>query len=236
MKKKISIILCTYNEVNYIEHTLISIIKVLEDPEIIIDDDNSNDGTLEKLDKLKTTLKFKLIVRKNERGLASAHKRGFDESTGEYIGTIDVNSSDQISYFADLVKKLNDGNDIAVLSRYVNGGGDQRIFIRSFSSKLINLVSKFFLRIPFNDFTSCIFLMKRKLLIHSSIIKNGYAEWFIEFIYILYKKKHNLVEIPYIQKMDEDLRISKSYPNFFTFIYLGSIYFFRIILTIIRNK
>ena len=78
--------------------------------------------------------------------------------------------------------------------------------------------------------------MKRKLLIHSSIIKNGYAEWFIEFIYILYKKKHNLVEIPYIQKMDEDLRISKSYPNFFTFIYLGSIYFFRIILTIIRNK
>ena len=77
--------------------------------------------------------------------------------------------------------------------------------------------------------------MKRRLLNYSTVIKTGYAEWFIEFVYIVYKKKYNLVEIPYIQNMDEDLRISKSYPNFFTFIYLGCTYFFRIILTIIRN-
>ena len=77
--------------------------------------------------------------------------------------------------------------------------------------------------------------MKRKLIDFSGIIKTGYAEWFIEFVYIIYKKKYKLVEIPYIQKLDENLSTSKSYPNFFTFIYLGCIYFFRIILTIIRN-
>ena len=235
MNKKISIVLCTYNEVNYIEQTIRLISQTLENVEIIVVDDNSNDGTLEKLDTLKSIFNFKLIVRKNERGLASAHKRGFNESTGEYVGTIDVNSRDQILYFKDLVAKLNAGYDIAVLSRYILGGEDQRIFIRSFSSKAINTVARFFLRIPFNDFTSCIFLMKRKLLDYSEIIKTGYAEWFIEFIYIVYKKKHRLIEIPYIQKMDEKLSVSKSYPNILTFFYLGIIYFYRIILTIIRN-
>ena len=235
MNKKISIVLCTYNEVNYIEQTIRLISQTLENVEIIVVDDNSNDGTLEKLNTLKSIFNFKLIVRKNERGLASAHKRGFNESTGEYVGTIDVNSRDQILHFKNLAAKLNAGYDIAVLSRYILGGGDQRIFIRSFSSKAINTVARFFLRIPFNDFTSCIFLMKKKLLDYSEIIKTGYAEWFIEFIYIVYKKKHRLIEIPYIQKMDEKLSVSKSYPNILTFFYLGIIYFYRIILAIIRN-
>ena len=235
MNKKISIVLCTYNEVNYIEQTIRLISQTLENVEIIVVDDNSNDGTLEKLNTLKSIFNFKLIVRKNERGLASAQKRGFNESTGEYVGTIDVNSRDQILYFTKLAAKLNAGYDIAVLSRYILGGGDQRIFIRSFSSKAINTVARFFLRIPFNDFTSCIFLMKKKLLDYSEIIKTGYAEWFIEFIYIVYKKKHKLIEIPNIQKIDEKLSVSKSYPNIFTFFYLGSIYFYRIIVTIIRN-
>ena len=77
--------------------------------------------------------------------------------------------------------------------------------------------------------------MKRNLLSHSNIIKTGYAEWFIEFVYLVHKNKYKLFEIPYIQKMDENMSKSKSYPNFFTFIYLGSVYFFRIILTVIRN-
>ena len=237
MNKKISIVLCTYNEVNYIDQTIRLISQTLENVEIIVVDDNSNDGTLEKLNTLKSIFNFKLIVRKNERGLASAHKRGFDESTGEYVGAMDGNNKDQILYFTDLSNKLNSGHDIASLSRYIPGGGDQRIFIRSFSSKAINVVSRFFLRIPFSDFTSGIFLMKRKLLDYSDIMKTVYGEWFIEFIYILYKKNYKLIEIPYVQKKDENLQLqlSKSYPNIFTFIYRGCIYFFRIILTIIRN-
>ena len=235
MNKKISIILCTYNEVNYIENTINLITKTLNNVEIIIVDDNSNDGTLEKLDKLKSIFNFKLFIRKNERGLASAQKKGFRESTGDFIGTIDVNSCDQILYFVDLASKLDSGYDIAFLSRYIPGGGDQRIFLRSFSSKAINLVSKFFLRIPFNDFSSGIFLMKRKLLEHAENIITGYAEWFIELIYIAHKKEYKIIEIPYVQKKDENLSVSKSYPNIFVFFYLGSTYLFRIILTIFRN-
>ena len=218
-----------------IKENLNLVLKTIDNVEIVIVDDNSNDGTLEILDKLKAVFDFKLFIRKNERGLASAHKKGFSESTGDFVGTIDVNSRDQILYFVNLLSKLNNGYDIAVLSRYISGGGDQRIFTRSFASKVINIVSKFFLRIPFNDFTSGIFLMKKKLLDHTEIIKTGYAEWFIEFVYIIHKKKYKVIEIPYIQKKDEGLSASKSYPNIFTFLYLGSTYLYRIFLTVIRN-
>ncbi len=235
MSKKISIILCTYNEVNYVENTIKLIHETLNNVEIIIVDDNSTDGTLEKLDKLKSKFHFNLIVREKEKGLASAQKRGFEVSTGEYVGTIDVNSCDQILIFPELVSKLDSGYDLASLSRYIEGGGDQRIFLRSFASRLINLVSKFFLRISFNDFTSGIFLMKRELLQTLNKIITGYSEWFIEFVYILSKRKFKIAEVAYIQKKDEKSINSKSYPNVFTFLYLGSKYFLRVLVTLFRN-
>ena len=99
MNKKVSIILCTYNEVGYVENTIKLIHETLQNVEIIIVDDNSNDGTIEKINSLKSKFKFNLIVRKNERGLASAQKKGFEVSTGDYVGTIDINSPDQILIF-----------------------------------------------------------------------------------------------------------------------------------------
>ena len=77
MNKKISIVLCTYNEIDYIENTIKLIHETISNVEIIIVDDNSKDGTLEKLDQIKNKYNFNLIVRKNERGLASAQKKRF---------------------------------------------------------------------------------------------------------------------------------------------------------------
>ena len=235
MSRKVSIVLCTFNEVNHIERSLDLINKNLKNVEIIIVDDNPTDGTIEKLDQLKSKFTFQLYVRKKERGLATAQKFGFGKVNGDYVGTVDVNSKDQILYFNDLINKLDSGYDIAVLSRYVPGGGDERVFVRSFASLAINKVSKFFLRIPFNDFSSGIFLMKKELITETEKIITGYAEWFIEFIYILNKKKFKIFELPYLQTKDDKLIKSKSYPNFFNFFYLGSKYFLRVLITKIRN-
>ena len=235
MNKTVSIILCTFNEVNHIENSLDLIKKNLNNVQVIIVDDNSSDGTIEKLDQLKYKFSFELYVRKKERGLATAQKFGFSKAKGDYVGTVDVNSKDQLLYFKDLIDRLDNGYDIAVLSRYVLGGGDERVFIRSLTSLAINKLSKFFLRISFNDFTSGIFIMKRELLLETENVISGYAEWFIEFIYIIYKKKYKIIEIPYVQKKDGNLSKSKSYSNIFTFFYLGALYFLRILKTLIRN-
>ena len=68
MNKTVSIILCTFNEVNHIEKSLDLIKKNLNNVQVIIVDDNSSDGTIEKLDQLKYKFSFELYVRKKERG------------------------------------------------------------------------------------------------------------------------------------------------------------------------
>ena len=113
-------------------------------------------------------------------GRNGGQKKGFKEASGDYIGTIDANNSGQILYFDILIKKLNNGYDIAFLSRYTPGGKDERVFLRAFGSMLINKVSKIILRVPFTDFSSGIFLMKKNLLSELEIIITGYSEWFIE--------------------------------------------------------
>ena len=47
MSVKTSIILCTFNEANYIENTISELEKNIPNLEIVIVDDCSNDGSLE---------------------------------------------------------------------------------------------------------------------------------------------------------------------------------------------
>jgi dolichol-phosphate mannosyltransferase len=233
--KKISIILCTFNEANYIATTIKFIFDNLENFELIIVDDNSDDGTIDIIKNLKNDFLFKFILREKERGLASAQKKGFEVAESEYVGTIDVNSRDQILYFKKLRTELDQGNYFSVLSRYINGGGDERVFLRSFASKMINKFCKLFLRSTINDYTSGIFLTRKDVLLKNKEIITGYSEWVMEYIYRLKKNNLKLSEIPYIQKKDAKDIQSKSFPNLFTFFYLGSKYFLRIFITLSRS-
>ena len=233
---KVSIVLCTYNEKNFIEKTLHLIKKKIKKVEIIIIDDNSSDGTLQKLNELKRKYKFNLFIRKKKRGLASALLMGLKKSNGNYVGFIDANMPDQINYFNKAIKKLDEGNDISVLSRYIKGGGDNRIFLRVITSFLINKVSKFVLRIPFNDFTSGIFLMKRQILKVINIKPFVHGEFFIDFIYRIHKKGLKIYEIPYVQQKDKIYVKSKSYPNIFRFAFLGIKYILVILNIKFKNN
>ena len=89
MNNKISIILSTYNEYHTVEKTISEIFLKLENVEIIVVDDNSNDGTLEKLNSIKNeNLK---VFSRNTRGLASAFLLGMINTAGNYIGWTDSN-------------------------------------------------------------------------------------------------------------------------------------------------
>ena len=91
MSSKTSIILCTYNESNYIKETILEIEKNIPNLELIIIDDNSTDDTRKIIDELNHDKRIKLIHRKKSRGLASAFLRGMIETSGSYIGWLDTN-------------------------------------------------------------------------------------------------------------------------------------------------
>lgn len=236
MVSKISIILCTYNEKNYIEKTISELEKNIPNVEIIIVDDFSTDGTVEILKRLNQNNKYKIIFRKKSRSLASAFVRGIIETTGDYIGWVDTNMSELAPRFNEMVEELKAGNDLIVLSRYIDGGGDKRILLRSLSSKIFNMFSRTILRMPVKDLTNSVFLMKRKVMDEVTFLGYGHGEFFLEFLYNAYRKDFKIKEIPHIQQRDDDLEGSKSAPNLFKFLYYGVMYVLRLFATLIRRK
>ena len=179
MDKKISIILSTYNEAHIIKTAIDNIFSTLDNVEIILVDDNSEDGTLEIL-KTIDNKNFKFYSRKS-RGLASAFLLGLINTNGDYVGWIDSNMPQLVSRFNEMIKKL-ETYDVVLLSRYVDGGGDQRSKIRILSSKIINFFCRLILGSEIKDYTSSIFLMRKDVLNNGVPIAYGHGEFFIEFL------------------------------------------------------
>ena len=126
-------------------------------------------------------------------------------------------------------------NDLILLSRYVEGGSDERIFIRVFCSKLINFFCRLILSNKIRDYTSSIFIMKRNVLNETTLLGYGHGDFFIEFLYSVLKKNFQIKEIPYKQKADEDDGGTKTSPNLLKFFILGFFYFLRVLLTRFRR-
>ena len=86
-----------------------------------------------------------------------------------------------------MISELNNNSDVVILSRYVKGGGDERILLRSLGSKIFNIFCRLLFRIPTKDLTSSIFLMKRSILDEITLCY-GHGEFFLEFLYNTHKK------------------------------------------------
>ena len=236
MSFKNSIILCTHNEAKHIEKTIFELEKHIKDLEIVIVDDSSTDGTIEIIQRLNQNNKYKVIYRKKSRNLASAFVRGLTETSGDKIGWIDTNMGELASRFPEMIDELKSDKDLILMSRYIKGGGDDRIFIRAFCSKYFNVLCKLILRVPIKDFTSSIFMMKRKVLDEVTFLGYGHGDFFLEFLYNMHQKEFKIKEIPYIQKKDDEISNSKSAPNLIKFSWLGFLYILRIFVTLVRKK
>jgi dolichol-phosphate mannosyltransferase len=231
MDKMISIILSTYNEASVIKKSINEIFSTINNVEIVVVDDNSTDGTLEIINSIKNE-NLKVFSRKS-RGLASAFLLGMINTRGDYIGWTDSNMPQLTHYFNEMIKKLNT-NDVVLLSRYVEGGGDERSKLRILSSKMINFICRFILNNEIKDYTSSIFLMRREVLSSGVPIAYGHGEFFIEFLYKIKKNGMKIYELPYVQPPDaEGSKTASSIVRFFT---LGFGYLIRIIITRFRKN
>ena len=232
---KNSILLCTYNEGRYIKETIVNLEKSISDLEIIVVDDASSDDTISIIQKINTNCHLKLITRDKTKGLGSAFQRALIESKGENIGWIDTNMGELVDKFPHMINELKK-HDLVLLSRYIEGGSDERVFLRVFCSKLINMFCRLLLSTKIKDYTSSIFIMKRSVLNETTLLGYGHGDFFIEFLYSVIKKNFSIKEIPYKQKKDDEEGNTNTSPNLLRFFVLGFFYFLRVLLTRFRRN
>jgi dolichol-phosphate mannosyltransferase len=85
-------------------------------------DDNSRDGTATAAQALSARYPVRVIVRANERGLASAVVHGFKNTTSSIVAVMDADLQHPPEIVAELLKSIEAGADLAIGSRYVKGG------------------------------------------------------------------------------------------------------------------
>jgi len=123
----ITIIIPTYREARNIpvlvERIVASMKKANLRYEIIIVDDDSNDGIVESVEDLRTKCNITLKVRKHERGLSSAVLAGFKAGNGDIFLVMDADLSHEPERIPELVNPILSGrSDFCVGSRFVKGG------------------------------------------------------------------------------------------------------------------
>lgn len=201
------VIIPTYNELGNIEKMVRKVFSLPHVFDLLIIDDGSPDGTAQKVKQLQAEFagKLFLIERSGKQGLGTAYIAGFRfalEKSYEFIFEMDCDFShnpDDLVRLYDACKNQN--CDLAVGSRYVEGGGfvnwpKDRIRLSKNASRYVNLVTG----IKIQDPTAGFICYKRNVLETIDLNKIrfvGYA-FQIEMKFAARKLGFKIVEVPII--------------------------------------
>jgi dolichol-phosphate mannosyltransferase len=123
----LSIIVPTYREVENLPELAARVFRATEsagiDAEMLVVDDDSDDGTDRVCEQLAERLPVRLLVRRGERGLATAVLLGLHEARGEVLLVMDADLSHPPEKIGELYRSVSAGGfDVALGSRFVAGG------------------------------------------------------------------------------------------------------------------
>jgi len=202
--KKALVIIPTYNEIENVERMIEVVLSLPEQPDVLIVDDNSPDGTGSKVNEIiKSNKKVNLISRSGKLGLGTAYIEGFKFALAEgydYIIEMDCDFSHDPKDISRLLKEIDD-YDLVIGSRYIQG---VNVVNWPLKRLILSMGASFYTRVitgmPLKDATSG-FKCFRKEVIKSidldKIHSNGYS-FQIEMHYKTWKKKFRIKEMPII--------------------------------------
>ena len=197
--KKTLVIIPTYNEIENIESLIHQVFQIKIDLNILVVDDNSPDGTGDKVYNLinKYSKKLFLLRRKQKEGLGAAYVEGFlwaIKHNYDFIFEMDADFSHNPSELFPMLELLNSNVDVVVGSRYIKGFNVvnwplTRIIISYLASLYVRLITL----MPIKDPTAGFVGYKRDVLISINLeqikfvgyafqIEMKYKSWLNGFI------------------------------------------------------
>ena len=201
------VIIPTYNESDNIVQIINSIFSIHQEINILVVDDNSPDGTSDKVKEVISNFNNNLflLTRKSKLGLGSAYLYGFKWAISKnykYVISMDADFSHNPS---DLSRLYNscflDKNDICVGSRYIKGINVvnwplERIILSYLASLYVRLITGMNIKDPTAGYV-CYNVSCLKGIDFEKIKFNGYA-FQIEMKFRLFLKRLKIEEIPII--------------------------------------
>lgn len=201
------VVIPTYNEIENIESIIRAVFTLSHPFHILIVDDNSPDGTAEKVVELQKEFqdKLHLSVRKKKSGLGTAYVHGFKwalKHQYEFIFEMDADFSHNPNDLEKLYSSCkNDSADLAIGSRYVTGVNVvnwplSRVLLSYFASVYVRMITG----MKIMDATAGFICYKREVLEKLKLDRIrfiGYA-FQIEMKYRAFAKGFVIKEVPVI--------------------------------------
>ncbi len=120
------VIIPTYNEVENLPLIVGRVLDSAPEVDILVVDDNSPDGTGAKADELAGRhAEVHVLHREGKEGLLAAYRAGFEwglEREYQVLCQMDADGSHAPEELAKLLRAIEEGADVAIGSRYVDGG------------------------------------------------------------------------------------------------------------------
>jgi dolichol-phosphate mannosyltransferase len=201
MSYTLSVVIPTLNEVGNIEPLYQRLSETLQgiDWEVIFVDDDSNDGTLDKLRNLSARqINVHCLQRIGRRGLASAAIEGMLAASAPYIAVMDADMQHDESLLRDMLDTLLNGAvEIVVASRFLAGASTQGLnATRERLSRLGNSLSRAMTKTNLTDPLAGFFMLRREIIqeVAHSLTAQGYK--ILLDIVTSTKRPLSVVEIP----------------------------------------
>jgi len=196
----VSVVVPTYNERENIDELLSRIHTSLNevDYEVVVVDDNSPDGTAERVIELSSKYPVKLVRRAGKLGLSSAILDGVKVCSGDYVVVMDADLQHPPEVIKELLRNAS-RCDIVIASRYVRGGC---IVGFPLIRRVISLGATYMARIlvpqarSIKDPLSGFFLIRKELIEETEIaVPSGYK---ILLEIISQHDNLKICEVPYV--------------------------------------
>ena len=200
---KLSIIIPCYNEKKTIDILLKKIAKSLEgyeilNYEIIIVDDNSNDGTIEVLKNLIDNDKIQIYFHDNNLGKGAAIHTALNHTTGDITIIQDADLEyDPFDYKKLLVPFFETNADIVYGSRFLGGGKYVRIhfFWHYLANKILTFICNLFINLNLTDMETGYKVFRASALKSINLKEKSFA-FEPEVTIKLAKKNYKFFEVP----------------------------------------
>lgn len=208
------VIIPTYNEAENVEPITRAVLAADPRLEVLVVDDNSPDGTGAKADALaKAEPRIHVLHRAEKQGLGKAYLAGFEWALARpyrYVFEMDADFSHDPRYLPRFLAEMDAGADMALGSRYIEGGGTVNWGIsRQILSKGGSLYARTILGVGIRDLTGGFKCFRRETLegLDLATVKSAGYAFQIELTYRALRRGYKVKEIPIVF---EDRRVGKS--------------------------